>query len=261
MLQVCSALKGYTIEAKDGKIGSVSDFLFDDARWKMRWLIVDTGQWLTERRVLVHPSVVGRADYERLTLPVGLTRAEIEGSPEIRRDQPFSAEIEQSLYDYYRCNAVWGQNYFAGGGGEEGRDPPAPPPPFIASEAAPEAAASDIPYLRSVDVLTGFHLAATDGEIGHVTDLLIDDESWDVRYLVVDTRNWLPGRQVLISPYAVKAIDWDEEIIHLDLARGQVEASPPWNLEEMLGKTYPQRREAYERRLHHHYGWPGYEWF
>ncbi len=249
MLQVGSTLKGYAIAASDGEIGSVSDFLFDEKSWKVKWLIVDTGQWLSERRVLVHPSAIGTVDYQRMVLPVELTRAQIEGSPEISRDQPLSPQTDAYLYDYYQWDPLWGDDYFAANA--------------VVAQAisAIPADEDDTPCLRSVDVLAGFHLAATDGDIGHVTDLLVDDIGWGVRYLVIDTRNWLPERQVLMSPYAVRRIDWSERRIHLDVTRQQVKASPPWNLAEITGQTFEQRREAYEKTLHRHYGWPGYGWF
>ncbi len=260
MLQVGSTLKGYAIEASDGKIGSVSDFLFDEKSWKIRWLIVDTGHWLSERRVLIHPSAIGKVDDQREVLPVGLTRAQIEGSPEISRDQPLSVQTDGYLYDYYHWDPLWGDDYFRASNAIA--QAISPPSPFVSSaSAAPSPDAEGAPYLRSVDVLTDVHIAASDGEIGHVAGLLVDDCRWDVRYLIIDTRNWLPERQVLMSPYAVRHIDWEEELVHLDVTREQVEASPPWNLAEMTGRTFEQRREAYERKLHLHYGWPGYGWF
>jgi hypothetical protein len=99
----------------------------------------------------------------------------------------------------------------------------------------------------------GYHIHATDGSIGHVENFLIDDVTWAVRYLIIDTRNWWPGAHVLISPYAVQSIDWGDQQIHLNVTREKVKASPPWNPVEVV-------EEMYERRLHGYYGWPGYGW-
>ena len=115
MLEVGSALKGYAIEASDGRIGTVGDFLFDDRTWKVRWLVVDTGTWLTGRKVLVHPSAIGRADYERRELSVSLTKSQVKGSPDILQDQPVSQQMERRLYDYYGWDPYWGDNYFGMG--------------------------------------------------------------------------------------------------------------------------------------------------
>ena len=101
MLGVGSALKGYRIEARDGAIGIVSDFLFDDRTWKVRWLVVDTGNWLTGRLVLVHPSAIGRANYIERVLPVRLTKAQVEASPDVLQDRPVSRQNEFNLNDYY----------------------------------------------------------------------------------------------------------------------------------------------------------------
>jgi len=253
MQLVVSALKGYAIEASDGKIGTVGDFLFDDQTWKLRWLVVDTGGWLTGRKVLIHPSAIGHADYERQELPVALTKAQVEGSPDIRQDQPVSRQMESHLYDYYGWDPYWGSSYF--GMGAIGL--PLASPPYVGPSAARESGSEEShpdsgdPHLRSIAAVTSYHIHATDGEIGHVENFLVDDASWDVRYLIVDTRNWWPGKHVLVSPYAVREISWSERQVQLNVARGQVKASPPWNPIDMID-------QAYEKRLHGHYGWPGY---
>ena len=113
MLLVGSALKGYAIAASDGRIGTVSDFLFDDRTWKVRWLVVDTGNWLPGRMVLIHPSAIGQADYERRELAVTLTMEKVKGSPDLMQDQPVSQQMEYHLYDYYGWDQYWGgASYF-----------------------------------------------------------------------------------------------------------------------------------------------------
>jgi sporulation protein YlmC with PRC-barrel domain len=256
MLLVVSALKGYAIEASDGRLGTVSDFLFDDVTWKVRWLVVDTGAWLTGHKVLVHPSAIGQMDNDRRRLPVALTKAQVEASPDILQDQPVSRQMEDHLYDYYGWDPRWGgSSYFGTNPGAIAS--PLSPPPYFGGAAVREAAGDDPraddgdPHLRSIAVVTGYHIHASDGEIGHVENFLVDDARWDVRYLIIDTRNWWPGQHVLISPYAVQDISWPDHQIRLDVARDQVKASPPWDPLDKID-------QAYERRLHDHYGWCGY---
>ncbi len=256
MLQVASALNGCNIEASDGGIGSVGDFLFDDATWKLRWLVVDTGGWLTGRKVLIHPSAIGKADYERRELPVSLTRAQVKASPDILEDQPVSQQIERHLYDYYGWDPLWsGGDYFEGGFGVFAS--PLSTPSLFGRTTVPDVAGFETdapegdPHLRSIAATNHYHIHATDGVIGHLENVLIEDADWSIRYLVIDTKNWWLGKHVLISPYAVREINWPDREIRLNVTRGQVKDSPAWDPAEIIN-------QAFEKRLHAYYGWPGY---
>ena len=266
MLHIVSNLKGYGIEAKDGSIGTASDFLFDDSSLKIRWLVVDTGNWLTGRKVLIHPSAIGYADHLRRELTVGLTRSQVKDSPDIDQDQPVSLQMQKDLYKYYGWESSAGVNiYGAGvyGGGSYGADvgmiaPPVPARTYFGANQAGEAhrekttTHDDDPHLRSIAEVTGYQVHATDGSIGHVENFLVDSKSWVVRYLIIDTSNWWFGQHVLISPHAVKEIDWTARFIRLDIARVQVRASPPWNPAVPID-------EEFEDRLYSHYEWPSSE--
>lgn len=251
MLTVVSAFKGYAIEASDGRVGTVSDFLFDDDTWKIRWLVVDTGGWLTERKVLIHPSAVRKIDSETQELFVTLTKAQVKESPDILRDQAVSQQMQSRLYDYYGWDPLWGGGYFGTGAIAS----PLASPPYFGAAAAIDATQDGFhsdngdPHLRSVDVVAGYHIHAVDGEIGHLENFLIDDANWNIRYLILDTKNWLPGKHVLVSPYAVKEIDWADRLIYLKITRDQIETSPPRDPTDAVDQDY-------ETRLHNHYRWP-----
>ena len=255
MLLAGSALKGYAIEATDGRVGTVTDLLFDDSSWNIRWIVVNTGTWLTARKVLVHPSAVASSDYERQELSVALSRHQIEASPSISRDQPVSQQIENSLYDHYGWDPRWGGTYFGGGGIAS----PLSAPPYFGTSALREPAVlgplqhEGDPHLRSVAAVTGYHILAGDGEIGHAENFLIEDATWGVHYVIVDTSNWWLGKHVLISPYAVRKISYTDHQIVIGVARDKVKSSPPWDPAEMIDIYY-------EKRLHRHYGWQGYGW-
>jgi hypothetical protein len=203
MLQVESALQGYA---------------------KVRWLVVDTGTCITGRKVLVHPSAIGRADCERRELLVSLTKSQVKASPDIVQDQPVLQQIDG--WDPY-----WSDNYFGMGAMVS----PLSPSPYFTEDAAHENA--DIvlglndgdPHLHSIAAVTGYHIHASDGQIGHVENFLIDDATWGIRYLIIDTRNWWPGKHVLVSPYAVLKINWPKRRVRLDVSCEQVKSSPPWN--------------------------------
>ena len=258
MILVGSALKGFVVEASDGKIGTVSDFLFDDKTWKIRWMVVDTGGWLTGRKVLIHPSAIGLPDYVSQALSVKLSRKQIEDSPDILSDAPVSQKMQANLYGYYGWDMLWGGgNYF--GFSPYGMGAAFEPAPYRGGADLAEAELSGTihddgdPDLRSVTEIIGYHIQAADGPIGHVENFLVEDATWSIRYLVIDTKNWWPGKHVLMSPYAVQGISWSDRDVTLKVTCDQVKGSPAWDPVALID-------EDYERRLHSYYKWPGYGW-
>jgi hypothetical protein len=256
MLHVVSALKGYAIEATDGKLGTVSDFLIDDRNWALRWLVVDTGGWLTGRKVLIHPSAFGAIDYERQEMQVRLTRAQVKDSPDVAQDRPVSVQMEASLFTHYGWDPMWGGGGYLGG---MAMGYPNGALPYYGRTPAHEIEGEDIvtddgdPHLRSLAAVRGYHVHATDGDIGHVEGFLLGDAPWGVRYLIIDTRNWWPGQHVLMAPLAVTEVSWSAHQIRLNVTRDAVKGGPPWDPAQII-------EDAYQKRLHAHYGWAGYGW-
>ena len=263
MLWRASELEGYEIAATNGAIGSVDDLLFDDTRWGIRWLVIDTGGWLGGRDVLLPPEALGRPSRDNRRLPVTLTRKQVEQSPALTTDRPVSRQTEADLYRHYGWTPYWENdlsqplNWLSSGGPQSsgflfppGQDVHAAPATAGAKPAAAARPAGD-PHLQSVHDVTGHAIHAADGDIGHVEDFLIEDGPWAIRYMVVDTRNWLPGRKVLISPHWIRAVDWPGRRVVLELDRAQVESSPEWD------PAHDVSRDT-EARLHRHYGQPVY---
>jgi hypothetical protein len=256
MLQVISPLKGFAIEASDGRIGTVADFLFDDASWKVRWLVIDCGTWLTGRKVLIHPSAILQQDLERQQFVVGLTKSQVEGSPELSEDEPVSQQMESQLYSYYGWDPLWRGPYLSAIPGAMAS--PLLAPHYMGLGTADEAEARSDgpasrgadPHLRSVVEVTGYRVHGIDGEIGHIENLMIDAADWSVRYFIVDTRNWWFGKRVLISPLAVKTVDWFDRHFDLNVSRELVKTSPPWD-------PLIAFNDEYAKRLQKHYGWAG----
>ena len=255
MLRSIEELRGYTIGAIDGDIGSVDDFYFDDERWAVRYLVADTGGWLGGRKVLITPPALREPDWQGGRLWVELTKDQIENGPDIDTDKPVSRQHEAEYYGYY------GYPYYWGGGGLWGASPY--PYPIMSSAAASPGAAADRregvatqetgdTHLRSVRAITGYDIRAHDGEIGRVADFILDDRDWAIRWMVVTTGNWLTGgRKVLVSPGWVSAVSWEQRQVAVDLDRATIERSPVYD------PSMPINR-AYEAQLYDYYGRPTY---
>jgi len=253
---------GCAVQASDGEVGAVKDFLFDDQRWKIRWMVVDAGDWLPSRRVFIHPSAIAPLTLpprptlpmmgpgEALTLAVNLTKEQIGAGPHSGEDESVNKDMERLLYDYYGWDPYWGVSHFGGDvlPNAESR--------IVGDEVRREADA-DIPPIDGIERLhgvaefKGYTVHATDGDIGHVENLFADDANWEIRYLVIATRNWWPGKIVQLSPYAAKDIDWFAEQVNMNVTRDRVMSAPAWDPLAMAD-------EVSEGELHRHFGWPGY---
>ncbi len=238
MLRNSSFIIGCSVHATDGAIGSVTDLLFDDGTWVVRWAVVDTGSWLPGRRVLLPPQRLTPSDSEIDVFTVPLTKAQVEASPPEESDLPVSRRHEQLLFGYYQWDPYW-----IGGGLLGGAMPTTMPLPGTLDPPPGDD------HLRSVEHLQGYAVRARDGEIGHVVDVLFDPETWSIPLLEVSTRNWLPGRKVVVAPALIESIDWFEHAIAVRQTRAEIEASPEYD-----PSTTVDRDRL--RTLFDHYGLP-----
>jgi hypothetical protein len=242
MLRSLKSVDDFTIGTTDNGIGRVRSFLFDSRTWHILYLVADTGTWLPGRQVLIAATALGEPDWSSRTIPVSLTKDQVREAPDLDADKPVSRQREIELHQYYGWTPYWV------GSGVSMHTAPVPGP--VATEQVQEAAQGD-PNLRSTREVRGYRLRATDGEIGHVDDFISDDENWIIRYLAVDTRNWLPGRSVLISPKWVQEISWDQRQVSIEATREQVKNAPAYD------PGTPVNR-AYEIQLYDYYGRPKY---
>jgi hypothetical protein len=248
MLWNASVINGYAIAASDGPLGSVTDILFDDVSWQVRWLVVDTGYWLSGRKVLLPPSVLGHLDPKEHSFSVGLTMQQVKDSPDIATDRPVSRQMETDIYDYYGWSPYWGTGFYMGGYGYMPGAMAASPDAGSWRQSIADAQHDrDDPHLRSIAAVTGYHIHASDGEIGHVEDFLVDDADWSIHYLVVDTKNWWPAKKVLILPCSAREIDWSDRLVNLDVDRQRVKDSPAYDALTTVD-------QAYEESLLKYYG-------
>ncbi len=227
-----SGLVGYTIEADDGFIGSLEEFLFDDRDWTIRWLAVETGLWLPGRQVILPPSVFEQPDPARRAMPARLTKQQVKDAPPIDAAGPVLRRHEADIFAYYRVQPYWDAGSYA---------PPAgvAVPGPIGVHADMEAAGSaPPPTLCSTRGMTGFHVQASDGGIGHIEDFLVDTGNWSIQSIVIDTRDWWPGKKVRISPKRLTDLDFDGETIGVDLTRQEIEQGPQYDPHATAGPAY-----------------------
>jgi len=244
MLHQIKELQGYQLRSLDGEMGKVKEFYFDDRHWAVRYLVADTDFWLPGRQVLISPYSLSYVNQAERTVSVELTKKQIENSPGLDSDRPVSRQFEESYYGYYQLPVYWTGSYMWGAYPFFVRDREKRPAP------QPSNQAEDY-HLRSTDAVTGHHIQALDGEVGHVGDFILQDLNWAIRYLVVDTTNWLPGKKVLIAPSWIERIDWGEKKVFVNLTRDQIRKSPEFTQNSLSNKDY-------EPELHQHYNRPGY---
>ena len=182
---------------------------------------------------------------------------QVKDSPDIDTEQSVSRQMETNVYDYYGWRPYWGTGLYMGGfgymggmgmGGAMAMSPSLGPRQREKHIAYPHPQRSDgDPHLRSIDAVTGYHIHASDGEIGHVEDFLVEDADWSIHYLVVDTKNWWPGKKVLISPRSAREIDWTNRLVNLNVDRQRVKDSPAYDASTTVDR-------AYEQQFHSYYG-------
>jgi hypothetical protein len=259
MLRSAKQLEGFAIGATDGPIGKVKDFYFDDEAWVIRYLVADTTKWLGGRDVLISLYSLGHVDWAGETLPVTVTKEQVRNSPGVDSDLPVSRQYERSYLGYYGYPYYWGGGGLWGPGFYPGSMPMSmgldPYDRYQGYLRAPTSRDSDKedndPHLRSCNAVRGHHLVATDGEIGHVQGFLLDDATWSIRYLIVDTSNWWMGHQVLVSPEWIDSVNWPDSTVTVNLRREQVKDAPPYDASQ------PFDRDS-EGALYRHYNRNGY---
>ena len=263
MLHSTNDLLGSDVQGSDGSIGEVSDLYFDDHTWTVRSLVVKSGDWLARRRnVLISPISIKPDSVRGKTFWISLSRAQVRGSPDVDTQRPVSRQHEVEQYGYYGYPYYWGGSGLWGEGmqpasmmaaysGIVSDDVARRQEAFVKSQAAFHRQRGDDPHLRSCRAVLGYHLHATDGELGHVAGFLVDDETWSLRYLIVNTSDWWFGHDVLVAPSWIDDVSWLEATLSVGLSRRAVKDAPPY-----VAASLPTRQQ--EHKLHEHHARPGY---
>jgi hypothetical protein len=258
MLRNFNELISFSVAGSDGLIGEIRDCHFDDLTWTIRFFVVETGAWLGGRKVLISPIAIHDVDWLAGTLSAALTRAQVASSPDVDTNKPVSRQHEVEQFGYYGYPYYWGEMQLWGGGPKPGMSLagygsehlPAEPvarAKYVDAQLALHRERGDDPHLRSFRAMERYHVHATDGEIGHFESLLVDDETWVIRYLLVNTSDWWLGHQILVAPPWIVSIDWLNATLSVDLTKQAMRDAP----------TYDERAlptPEQESGLFEHYG-------
>jgi uncharacterized protein YrrD len=257
VLHIIKDLEGFTIGAIDGMIGHVKDFYFDDQSWVIRYLVVETGSWLSNRRVLVSPFAINQPNWSEKIFPAAITREQVRNSPSIDTDKPVSRQHEIEYLNYYKYPHYWGGGDFWGDGMMWlGMGSGQTPGLSRSNEAELTKADGDgdsagrrrDPHLRSRNEMTGYDVFATDGHIGHVQGFLLDEKGWAIRFIVVNTSNWWMGHHVVVAPQWITDLGWEKRRVSVNLTRSAVKDSPPYSPRVRMERDEAARIFDYHHR-------------
>lgn len=230
MLHSLHRLIGFSIGAIDGEIGHVKDFCFDDKSWTVRYLIVETGNWLFGRKVLISPVALLQPNWDKKIFPVNLTKEQVESSPDVNLTQPLSLDQTKSIYSHYS----WpypeesGIGYMTTGmvGGVVA--PGIPLDERISDELHHDNHQENDPHLHGVKHTTRFDVHATDGVVGEASDFLVD-ENWRITSIVIETGSWFSGKKILGDINHVLRIEWESSSIYYNQSLESLRNTPEYH--------------------------------
>lgn len=241
MLRSLKDLERYTVSATDGDIGNVVDFFLDDEHWAVRYLVVETGALFERREVLISPISFRRVEWSGCRFHLELDKLKVQSSPSVETDKPVSRQYEWDYLSYYGYPHYWGQSGIWG----TGIDPGLLATAKWRNASLDQANKPHDVHLRSAGEIRGYHVHGSDEEIGHIGDFVVDDETWEVRYLVIATSNWWFGKKVLVAPHWATRISWAEGTVTLGLSREAIRNSPEWKPIAGIDREYEARLSAY----------------
>ena len=228
-------LLGYSIQAIDGEKGKVNDFLFDDETWIIRYLEVDLGTLFSENRVLIPREHLSEPHWESKHFPVNLTIKKIEESPDLEFDLPVSRAYEKELVKHHELKPYWPINPHNFGGVTSFYNPQLPLKPPVKIEDIEIEETS----LRSFKEIKSYFIKALDDRFGHIHDLIIEDENWQIIYVVVDTLNIIPwSKRVLLPVEVIENINYLKQEAVINLTKESIEDAPEYDPSMAINAEY-----------------------
>jgi len=229
-------LTHFSIHALDDKVGGIRDILFDDETFTVRYLVADTNTWLPlSRKVVISPISVKQLDEDSESVHINMTVDTLKNSPSIDEHKPVSREYEENLFKYF------GYGYYWIGPGAWGEF--AHPNELVelqrAEESETETPKKSTNHLRAVVEVGGYEVATTTDNVGHISNFVIDTESWKIIMLVVDTNNWLPGgKHLALLPRDIESIDWAAHSVVVNLSHDELVDRPEVESEKISEEGY-----------------------
>ena len=228
MLHNIKSLIGYRLEATDGDIGKVTEFYVEDTSWLIRYIILETGNWLLHRKVLIAPQAIVKGQARIRTFPINLNKKQIRTSPDIDTDKPVSRQQDMELYGHYALQ--WsGSGFYAGGLEENLSMNPIIDEKIMKEADSKDKRSEDDLHLRSTKELIGYHIHSTDGDYGRIGDFILDETNWQINYLVVYAHELFGGKKVLMETGQIKEIQWEKSKIMVNLSTQEIEDCPPFD--------------------------------
>jgi hypothetical protein len=223
MLYDIDSIYGRKLGATDGDIGHVKDFYFDDQTWAVRYVVVDTGAWLSGREVLLSPHAFTNHAFENISaMRVNLSRLQIENSPAIDLHRPVTRQYEAEYYHYYN----W-PNYWDGGMLGVAGFPAYTPGSLKDDHLRHNHHQRDDIHLRSTRAVTGYRMHATDGEIGTVSSFMLHGRDWEIRELIIETGHWYAGKTIFLRPENVTRISYEVDALYVNLTLNDIQQTQP----------------------------------
>ena len=246
-------LTGYHIGATDGEVGKVTDFLFDNTSWTIRYLVVETGNWLSGRKVLLSPQALQGTDHEKKIFKVNLTIDQVKHSPHIDTENAVSRQQEEELHQHYPWTGYWSHDKWPGGIGTVGMMTPVITEPLAdavhhamhkddqqntGSDVEQKPGATDERHLFTTSNVKGYTLSASNGDAGNIDGFIIDDSSWKIDSLIVDTGHWLPGKKVILSPERIKGLEWLTSCASADVSIDEIRHFPVYHADKLISENH-----------------------
>lgn len=235
MLRGAREMRGWFIGTEADEVGYLSDVYFDDRRWIVRHLVVDTSHWMVGQSVLLSPRSVDGVDPARHLLRTSLSRGQVALGAGLDQAKPVSRQHELELSHYYGF-----PSYAVTVGASVGVGVPA-----TLRNAGSVADA----HLRSVRAVTGYFVHALDGDVGHVEDFLVDDATWAIRHLLVSVRSWWAMHRVLVPVGWIAQVSWGARAITVSLPAEAIRLAPAYDRATGVSPEH-------EVRLGRYYGRP-----
>jgi len=242
MLKRTKNLCGFRIHTTDGEIGHVEEMYFDDEKWTVRYIVIETGPWMLGKEVLISPVSVDTINWEQKYISVRLSKGQVKDSPDIDTDRPISRQKEMEYHRYYNIPVYWRGVGLWGSGMY-----PVVNPEVIEDveqqqreHPLPENESGDT-HLRSTSEVIGYYVHAVDGEIGHVEDFIFDDEKFAIRYMLIDTGKIFSGKKVLLTPKLIDKVVWEKSMVNVNTSKDKITSAPEFESDEDITQEYEER--------------------